>query len=181
MHPDLKYKFLRLEEKKNFYANILETYSEKQLNFSLFEDEWSLVKVIDHLIKVENQTFQFMKNFDFSRKNEKLGFKAAINSFLLKIALKSSIKFQVPSKAVIPEAKNQQILLSEWQYLRMELGRFLDSFPENKTANFIFFHPRSGKLNINQTLDFLIIHMHHHLPQVKKISNSTNFPTTTEI
>lgn len=180
MHPDLKNRFLTLEEKKNFYVKFIGNHSVEQLNYSQGE-EWNLAEVMDHVIKVEAQTLHFVKGFDFSRKDEKLGIIAAINSLLLKIALKSPLKFKVPTKVVIPETKSREVLLAEWKKLRKEMEAFLNSFPASKMHNFIFFHPRSGKLNISQTLAFLIAHMDHHNLQLKKISNYKDFPTATEI
>lgn len=180
MHPDLKEKFVLLEKNKAYYFKILDQYSPDQLIFSEGEGKWSILQLIDHLIKVESQTLQFMLNFDFSRKDEKLGLKASFNALLLRLALKSSIKFKVPAKVLLPQQKEKTFLVDEWDALRVKFENYLESFPTTKMDNFIFIHPSSGKLNIIQTLKFLKEHLAHHRAQIKRISKSKNFPTRAE-
>lgn len=180
MHPDLKEKFVMLENNKAYYLKILDQYVPDQLVFSEGEGKWSILQLIDHLIKVESQTLQFMVNFDFSRKDEKLGLKTSFNAFLLQLALKSPIKFKVPANVLLPQQKSKTSLLHEWKVLRGNFEDYLESFPTKKRDNFIFFHPRSGKLNIIQTLKFLNEHLAHHRAQIKRISKSKNFPTSAE-
>ncbi len=167
-----------LEEERRYFEKLLDKHSRPQLHFVPEPGHWNILQVIDHIIKVERQTLKFLRNFDFARKDEKVGLADAIKFLLLKIALKSSIKFKVPTKDVIPEQKSAADLLSEWEVVRAELNAFLTNFPANKLQNFVFFHPRSGKLNILQVLEFLQEHIVHHKQQVRRISNNAGFPTS---
>ncbi len=174
----LENRLQRLEQSRTYYEKLLRQYNADQLHFVPQPQHWNILQVIDHIVKVERQTLKFLQNFDFSRKDEKVGMRNRFKFFLLQIALKSNFKFNVPTKDVIPELKTVPEVLQEWEQVRNELRHFLGSYPPDKLQNFIFFHPRSGKLNIFQTLEFLQDHMMHHRLQIRRISNNAEFPTS---
>ena len=173
----LESRLQKLEQGRVYFEKLLKQSNASQLGFAPHPRHWNILQVVDHIIKVERQTLNFLQNFDFSRKDEKVGMKNRIKFFLLKLSLKSNLKFKVPTKEVIPEVKGVSELLQEWEKLRNDLNDFLEGYPIEKLQNFIFFHPKSGKLNIFQTLEFLQDHMKHHRQQVRRISNYADFPT----
>lgn len=178
MNKTLNARLQVLDKGRDYFRNILNDFSESQLHFVPESGHWNILQVVDHIVKVERQTLSFIQNFDFARKDEKVGLKQALNFLLLKMALKSNLKFKIPTKEVAPEIRSAPDVLAEWEKVRNELATFLHNFPPHRLQNFVFFHPRSGKLNIFQTLDFLIDHMKHHQQQINRISNSSRFPTS---
>ena len=181
MDQQIDVDFKGLEEKKKFFTDILINSDGRQLSFAPESKKWNMLQLIDHLVKVERNTLDFMKRFDFARSNQKLGLLSYFNSFLLKILLLSPLKFKVPVASVEAEVKDKTLLLTEWEQLRSEMREYLNSFPLDKKDNFIFKHPSAGKLNIVQTIQFLNFHLAHHKPQIKRLIENEHFPTRSRI
>lgn len=177
MIKDLSDRLHVLDQHRQFFEGLLKQKSGAQLQFEPEPGHWNILQVVDHVVKVEQQTLKFLQNFDFSRKDEKVGLKNAINFLLLRIALKSNLKFKVPTQEVVPKAQNIPEVLEAWERVRTDLKNFLDVYPDYRLRNFVFFHPRSGKLNIFQTLDFLLDHMIHHKQQIARIIKNGEYPT----
>ncbi|MDN4165364.1 DinB family protein [Cytophagales bacterium LB-30] len=181
MHKHIHKLYTKTQKQADYYWCLFNTLSAEQLLFKPSLDSWSIAQVVDHLYKVDKQTYQFLVNFDFDRKNQVLGVKERINSLLLKISLRSRRRFRVPKNAEInPFIAEEKIypetIKAEWLNLRDKMKRFLESFPEDKHQHFVFVHPVVGKLNILQTLGFLDDHLYHHRRQVKRIKNHPAFP-----
>ncbi|MGM0580384.1 MAG: DinB family protein [Bacteroidota bacterium] len=181
MNSKIQKHWARMEEGKAYYDALLQVFNEEQLNFHPEEGAWSMLDVMQHLYTSEKISLQFMQNFDFNRKNEKLGLKSEVKTMLLVNRLNSRKKFQAPK--ILSEKKDSlNISLDphefshQWEDLSSEMFNFLSEFPENKIGHFIFSHPAVGKLNILQTLQFFVAHMKHHQYQVEAINHHKDFP-----
>jgi hypothetical protein len=181
MNPKIQKHWERLEEAKAYYDALLQVFNLEQLNFHPASGGWSMLDVMQHLYTSENISYQFLKNFDFNRKNEKLGLKSEIKTMLLVNRLNSRKKYQAPK--VLSE-KKESLNIShdahefahQWEELRSEMFNFLNEFPSDKLKHFSFSHPAVGKINVIQTLQFFVAHMKHHQYQIEAINHHKDFP-----
>ena len=56
--------------------------------------------------------------------------------------------------------------------LLRQLERLLNEFPSRQLSHAIFPHPRSGRINIYQVMDFLLDHLLHHQQQMDRITRA---------
>lgn len=181
MNPKIQKHWARLEEGKAYYDALLQVFNEQQLNFHPEDGAWSMLDVMQHLFTSESISLKFMQNFDFNRKDEKVGLKSEIKTILLVNRLNSKKKYKAPK---ILSEKKESLNIShdahefshQWENLRNEMFSFLDDFPEDKIGHFIFAHPAVGKLNVLQTLQFFVAHMKHHQFQIESINHHKDFP-----
>lgn len=181
MNPTIQKHWERLEFSKAYYDALLQVFNEEQLKFSPEPGAWSMLDVMQHLYTSETISLQFMQNFDFDRKNEKLGMKSEISTILLVNRLNSKRKFEAPKvltekKDTLDISADSHEFFHQWEKMRLEMLDFLSNFPEDKIKHFVFFHPAVGKLNILQTLQFFVAHLKHHQFQIGSINHHKDFP-----
>jgi hypothetical protein len=169
----------QLEEGRKPYL-ALANLSAPQLAFKPSDAQWSLTEVCGHLFLSEKLTVRYLRQFDFHKTNEKLGVNAFLRGLLLRRALRSNKKFKAPEvvRAKMEETRFDDFsaLQSQWDLVRMDLRDYVQNFPAKHHNSFVFKHPRAGKLNIFQTLNFLIDHQKHHVNQLHEILHAKNFP-----
>jgi|GEM_PF-877777 uncharacterized damage-inducible protein DinB len=181
MNSKIQKHWARLEEGKAYYDALLQVFNEEQLNFHPEEGAWSMLDVMQHLYTSENISLQFMQNFDFNRKNLKVGLKSELKTILLVNRLNSKKKYKAPK--ILSEKKDSLNISHDshefshqWENARNEMFNFLNEFPDDKIRHFVFSHPAVGKLNVLQTLQFFLAHMKHHQFQIEAINHHKNFP-----
>ena len=181
MNPKIQKHWQRMEEGKAYYDALLQVFNDEQLNFHPENGSWSMLDVMQHLFTSENISLKFMQNFDFNRKNEKVGLKAEVKTVMLVNRLNSRKKYQAPKileekKDSLNISKNPHEFSHQWDDIRKEMFSFLNDFPNDKIGHFIFSHPVVGKLNILQTMQFFVAHMKHHQYQIESINHHKKFP-----
>ncbi|MBK6266377.1 DinB family protein [Marivirga sp. S37H4] len=181
MHPKIEKHWQRIKVSKEYYDALLKVFNPTQLNFRPEPSAWSMMDVMQHLYTSEKLSSDFVKNFDFSRKDLKLGLKSRIKTILLVNRLNSRKKFKAPK--VLEQNKGRMNLSPDahefghqWAGLRSEMKLMLENFPEEKLNHFTFNHPAVGKMTITQTLEFFYSHMNHHKYQIEAINHHPNFP-----
>jgi uncharacterized damage-inducible protein DinB len=171
MIEELQKQYLILEDKRKKLYDLLEELDEEQLNFRPAEDKWSITQIIFHLVKAEQLTVisinKEMRNAD----NHKAGISAFIRSSLLKYALMSSLKFKAPAiMGNIPKEYDINELKTKWVTVRNKLDTALGEVDTKLGKKYLFTHPYAGKLNIYQTMDFLVNHFNHHNRQIVRLA-----------
>ncbi len=171
----------RYQPLENSLNQLLEELSElsgEQLQFKPSEDSWSILEVLDHAYKVEKGTFFYIKKkTKYADELPMAGLSSSLSSFILNTALRSSFKFEAPTKYVQPDEDLSFVeLREEWDELRDLSRRALDMIDVKLAKKLIFKHPMAGMLNILQTLTFLQAHFDHHLKQIERIRKNPEFP-----
>ncbi|QCK15545.1 DinB family protein [Mangrovivirga cuniculi] len=173
--PQLLKRWNNLKALHHTYKEMLQDESKEFLFFQPNEDKWSAAQVINHLTKVDKNTYDFITQFDFNRKKEKMGLRNKLNSLMLNYFLKSSLKAKVPVESIYPEEKPDiESMISFYDDFTSKFEKFIEQFPEDKLDFFIFKHPLAGKLNILQTVEFLTNHSRHHSIQINKLKRKFN-------
>lgn len=156
-----------------------DTLSKEQLHFKPSGDSWSVTETLHHLYLSELGTYTYMsKKIQGADGLKKSGFKEAWNTFLLKILLRSPMKFKLPKKAPIVPTGDMAYgdLVEAWNQLRKDLADLFDHFDVDSAKKLSFKHPRIGYINAHQVLTFLTEHFKHHLKQIERIKSTAGFP-----
>lgn len=181
MHLKIEKYFDRIETTKEYYDALLKVFNPAQLNFKPSPESWSMLDVMHHLYTSEKLSTDFVKNFNFERKNVKLGLKSRFNTILVVNRLNSKRKFKAPK--ILEQSRGKFNLSSDahefhdqWKAMRNEMRDVLDSFPDDKLNYFSFNHPAVGKMTVTQMLEFFNSHLNHHKYQIEAINHHKNFP-----
>ncbi|MBL0911542.1 MAG: DinB family protein [Bacteroidia bacterium] len=161
----------RLENSRIQLEQLLQGYSAEQLNKTPPPGGWSPAEVLKHILDVESATLSYCvhKLQKHGAELKPVGFREKRNAFLLRLALRSPLRFRVPS--ALPEVKgpyDADALLRQWTEVRERYREFVRSYPPALEKAGLFRHPRSGMLSLEQTLAFLQAHLNRHLKQLKR-------------
>jgi DinB superfamily len=164
-------KFLILEEKRNELYNLLDKLDEKRLDRKPAENKWSVTQIVFHLVKAEQLSVISINKEMKNTNQQKTGLSALLRASLLKYSLKSPLKFKAPPiLGKMPDTYDINELKTKWATIRNKLNIALDEVNEEAGNKYIFTHPYAGRLNIHQTMDFLVEHFNHHYRQIKNLS-----------
>lgn len=171
--------FTRIEEQRSDIISLYDSLSPDQLRFNPGPGEWNLLQVMSHLVTAEKQSVIYIKR-KLARHQDipKTGFGAKIRHFILRVALILPLKFKAPKIADVAEDfPGYDLMKQEWDEARTELENIIRSSDDDLLSKALYRHPRAGFLNIKQALEFIQIHTAHHQKQIKRILNSTDFPS----
>ncbi len=161
----------KMEASRRKIQDLLEDAPESLIYVSPAPEVWSMAQVVYHLVQAESLTLSYCKK-KWSVKDSlgQTGFRESYKLVLLKLVLSLPLKFKAPKVlGPVPEQDNLKALFQEWDRLRKDWENFLDGFSQKELSLKIFKHPKTGKMNIVQTLDFMDNHVRHHIRQVRRI------------
>lgn len=170
MNPKVKQKFQALEEQRSLLYKMTDHLTDDQANIKPKDNGWSLAQVYYHIYLIESNTFDYLSHkIKEGVEVPKSGFKEWYRSTLLKFFLKLPIKYRAPRRVSepIPEEVDFKEVKTKWAEVREGMKLLLEVLTPQQIESQMFTHPRIGKINIYQTLEFLKDHHHHHLPQIK--------------
>lgn len=135
---------------------------------------WNMLQVMEHIISSEVGTLEYMKKKTQAPANDipVAGEESAAGSEQLKRALRSERKWKMPG--VLPDptgAQSFENMQAYWDGLFEKYRSFLEDLDPDYYNRAIFKHPISGRLNLYQTIEFLIDHIVHHGYQVERIKS----------
>ncbi|MEJ2005168.1 MAG: DinB family protein [Cyclobacteriaceae bacterium] len=131
-------------------------------------EKWNAVQILAHLQQSETASVAYMnKKLPAIDDQLKTGFKESYRSFLLKMFLYSPLKFKAPAAfANMPEDLVYKEIRDQYFQTRRELREVLSLLNEEHLDRAIMKHPRIGRINAPQTLDFIASHFEHHRKQI---------------
>lgn len=137
------------------------------------EDAWSAVQVVEHLLSSEGGTLGYMmkKSSGGWDALETTGAEQIENSSKLNSRLASNERFAAP--AILPQPPNElktDDVEVQWRSLRKKLYEFVRQIEPVHYDKLVFRQPAAGMLNILQTLEFLNLHLRHHIAQLERIA-----------
>lgn len=150
----------------------IEDWSREELKFRPDENSWNSLQVVDHLIQSEKGTLGYMLKKTQAEPEELpyLSKEDRDKAFKLIRRLKSNEQYQAPSALPSPEeSKEMMILQREWEEMRERYRHFLATLSQEYYGKFIFRHPFTGPMSVEETLGFLIEHIAHHRHQIDRL------------
>jgi len=174
MDENLLQIFQQLESVKEKYLKLIDGLDNETLNLKPERKKWSIAQILFHVIKGEQYVLiSLLNSLKPETKIKTVGFSASIKSFVLNFLLKTNFKFKAPDTAQkVPNAVNTEELLNKWDEIRIKLKEACVNMPKNNYNKGIFKHPYIGMINLNQSLQFLLFHLNHHVKQISDLSTS---------
>jgi hypothetical protein len=133
---------------------------------------WSIAQILTHLLISEQISLSYMKKKSLGiDKLEDTGWYEEIKLYALKISQRLPLKYKAPPIVLklTPSPFSQQEVLLQWATSRLDLKKFLETIETKNVHKKIYKHPVGGMLNVNQAIIFFGEHIHHHLPQIKRL------------
>ena len=170
--------FNRLEKQRMNLLSHYRSLSDEQLRFNPGPESWNLLQVMRHLVTAEKQSLIYIqRKISHPENTPKAGAGSRFRSLLLKLALLLPIKFKAPKIAEVEEVYpdlNEMVL--EWDDVRNEYQEMILKNDAETLSKALYTHPRAGKLNIKQAIEFMEDHVAHHQKQIERIINHPKFP-----
>jgi len=162
-----------LEKQRSQFIEQLKNCPPGLLNRKVAADQWSPNQVIQHLILAESLSLKSVQAKLVKGNFQKGGFTSTLRNFLLRIFLRSPLKFKAPVKvSVFPEELHFNKLCAEWELVRRQWKVMLEEIPPNLLGMYLFKHPAVGKMLIKDGLWFIYEHVRRHQLQVLKSINT---------
>jgi hypothetical protein len=169
-------KFKALENSRQQLQSQLSKKNSEELYYKSSPESWSMIQATLHMMTTEKLAIDYIsKKVKGINTSPKTGLKASFSFFLLKISLKSSLKFKAPK--ALPEPLNNETvenIISQWNASRALLEEILKNFPAQHENKEVFKNIVVGKLNIHQALGWMEDHFNHHLLQINRVSIAYN-------
>ncbi len=148
----------------------LQSYPEEIIQKRPSPGAWSVAEIIAHLIAGEEYVYSYTdKKLKDGTRSAKTGLLARIKRDILKVAFALPINFKVP-KSVVPSTEHATLkeLDVKWEQIAKTRHALLNSLDESEFNKDIWKHPRVGKINFVQMIDFSIDHCRRHEGQIKR-------------
>lgn len=171
----MKEKFISLfkvqeQLRKKIIAD-LKPFSDEVINTKPAPEVWSVADNLAHIIAAEEYVFNYVsKKIKDGGPIAKTGYPAKIKRMILKIAFALPLlKFKVP-KSVAPLIQYSTLkdLEAKWEKTSKALYELINSLEESQFHKDIWHHPRVGKMNLVQMIDFANDHTLRHEGQIKR-------------
>jgi uncharacterized damage-inducible protein DinB len=171
--PEYLSQFERLEDERRRLLFDLSQWPTAHLNFRPAPGTWSVVEVLDHVVRAEAGTIaDVRKGLDIPHA---LGSEDRPGITALRRALLSDNTFQVPAGAgaIIPDAQTTFAeVINRWEEARRELRSILETLDPAQLGCGVFQHPFAGWMTVTDVLDHLSDHLHHHRFQLSRLQAS---------
>lgn len=175
MHNRFQAAIERLERQKTKVLSDAIQFSEQRLRYRPNASTWSALDILDHVVKVENASF------DVVRRNlphgHPIGLKDRVGAFMVTTVMKTTIRVKVPAGAnmVLPaEVADLSEISSRWNKTRDAMRALTEELADAQFRVGLFRHPVAGWMNISQTLGFLSAHLQHHVFQIHRLKMLTD-------
>lgn len=176
MLAELDGRFEDLEDRKTELLADLGEGSDAQLHFRPTPESWSLLQVLEHLLRVEEAVLEQLQR-TASASHRRRTPVTRLRFAFLRLVLRSPLRVKAPTRRVLPAG---DLTLGEieasWSDVRRALARRLEAIEAPALTSPVAYHPVAGRLTAVQGLDFLIDHFDHHLRQVERIRRSPGYP-----
>ncbi|MCH7665824.1 MAG: DinB family protein [Acidobacteria bacterium] len=159
-----------LEKLRSELLGRLSDSNSETLNREPAAGGWSAVQVLAHVIQAERLSLEYLRKK--TQRPELIpssGVIAALKSRALGLFLRLPFKVSAPARtAEVPESAELQDLERDWAEVRSAWRDFLEDFPPKLAGKAVYKHPVAGRLNLEQTLRFLIDHLRRHTRQIER-------------
>ena len=173
MRKSIENQLNTLDEELKLLLRDLKRFSDSDLNWQPKEGKWSVLQVMQHLMRAELLSQQYVqKKLSFDPKLKRAGVLGALRIALIKAYMKSPIKVKAPvkvSEEYFPENAAFWDLVKQWNSQREELRSYLGSLPDELFKKGIFKAPFGGRLSLGGMLSFHIDHFRRHRKQIEKV------------
>jgi hypothetical protein len=171
MIADLKIRYSALEAKRQVFFELLYALSADQTTFRVCPNRWSILMVLEHSVIAEEMVLADIQAGLTGPAGTASKSPEAFH-MVIKV-LEKDIPVEVPLPELEPTgAVALDDLIVRWEAARTGLRQALEQIPPEAVATPICRHPAAGPMDARETLEFLAVHLDHHLRQVRRIAES---------
>lgn len=166
--------FEGLREKRRELFKMVTSVDAALLNRSPADGKWSVLQILYHVKASEAGTLRYIdKKLSFSPDGlPNASFLSGAKLALLEITLRSPLKFKAPKGLdVFPEKLILEEIKADWDRSDEGFLQLIDRLEEHQLRWQFFKHPIIGRLNMQQTIKFMVSHFDHHARQIKRLMN----------
>ena len=161
-----------LEQKLTLLLRDLKNYSDAKLNEKPSDLEWSVLQIMQHLMKAEAGAVDYVKKkLSFNPELANANILSSFRAIFLNLSLSTPFKIKAP-KQVSGDALLTNLtfweVAKQWKMQRNELATYLNGLPEEYFAKELYKHPLSGKITLSNMLSFFNKHVDRHTRQIKR-------------
>lgn len=170
MHPVFQRRFDKIEKTRSAFIDECKSILQDKIHFKPEGTKWSVVQIMQHLIKTEHATMLAIKRKLGQKNSERETFKSRLRGISLQLSLLSIMKFKAPKLfSEFPNEGTIEQLEADWNKVRQTFAEILSSLNAEDIGKIIFNHPRAGWISTRSTFAFIHAHMVHHIRQVARI------------
>ena len=168
MNEKLTKKVENFDNKRNALLDEISSLDEAKLNARPFEGKWSVLEIVEHLVKAEREVMGGLADYA-ELKDRKQSFKNGLLYRIVMTVLKLGIPVKVPSKTMLPHNEFTFAELRErWDENQDWFRGYIETLGENDLQKAVFMHPVSGPITLEQAIDMSHLHLDNHTGQIKK-------------
>jgi len=166
--------FQQLEVQRTGLLAEFSQWPAARLRFRLAPHAWSVVEVLDHIVRAESGTIADIRAGLL--RPHPLGSEERPGVAALDRALRSDRAFTVPAEApeIHPDAQATLAdVAPRWEKARAELAAILATLAPDATRCGVFQHPFAGWMTVAEVLEHLHAHLYHHQFQLARLRLSS--------
>jgi uncharacterized damage-inducible protein DinB len=166
-------RFERLERQKCSILSGVMRLSAAQLHFRPAPAAWSVLDVLDHLIRVEKALLEAVR--EHLPSGAPLTFRDRVRAWLLTAVMLTPIRVKVPASASVVWPERTADLpeaAASWDDVRGRMANLLGSLQPEQRYRGLFRHPVSGWMTMADALAFLAAHLRHHEYQLNRLKSA---------
>ena len=166
--------FRELEDRRAALIAEFTGWSFRRLCFRPSPGAWSVVEVLDHIVKAESGTIEDVRLG--LRDPHVLGDEERPGIAALDRALRSDRTFKVPAEAaaIYPDDQTTLSEIAErWEEARSALRSLLETLVPYDLRCGVFYHPFAGWMTVVEVLDHFSAHLYHHGFQLERLRVSS--------
>ena len=176
MIPRVAELFDRLGEQRARFLDTLGGLSAEQLSFRAKPEAWNVMQVGHHVVLAEQRTADSIKKHRGMRSGKRR-LHHRIGYMLLWGVLKTGIRVKNPVPEAAPDTDiDLGSLVELWEKARVDLDDVLSEVKERGLQYAAYKHPIGGPFTVEDSLEFLVAHLDHHLRQLERIRQNPSFP-----
>ena len=171
MRPALRLRFERLEASRERVLGALRDRDAATLDRSPSPGRWSALQVLHHVVTVEALAVSYVgKKAQGGGSLPRAGLMSRLRLLALRAALASPFRIRAPAAAAsVPATSDLPAVEARWAEVRRELCALLEALPVEAAGRTVFRHPLVGLMGIEDALDFLQVHLDHHVRQLAEL------------
>ena len=168
--PELQSRFDHYNRKRGTLLQNLSALPPETLSKNLGPDRWSLLQVIEHLVKAERSVLMNLPDPSLLVHRPR-GIRAQLGYLVVIWVLKWGLPVPVPEPAMIPDGhqSNLSVLRVEWDRNTNWLKHYLDNLTPSSAMRAVFRHPVTGPLTPDRALRLAHLHLGTHVRQIDRI------------
>ncbi len=167
--------FERAEARRKELLSMVSVLPDKTFYYAPAQ-KWSISQILVHLILAEELSLQYIRK-------KSLGIEQAGNTNILhdlkyqalRISQRLPLKYKAPRVLgeSAPSTLPLEQIVGKWDHMRSELRKYLEAMESRHVKRKIYKHAVAGRLNILHAVDFFNEHLNHHLPQIRRLIDTT--------